>query len=67
MEYYQFFVDAWRMFKKYRAIAVNSEEYFEALFEAASQMESRYCHQRFSVDIIWAIVEELKCIAENGG
>lgn len=67
MEYYQFFVDAWRMFKKYRAIAVNSEEYFEALFAAAHQLENRYRHQHFAVDIIVAIVEELKRIAESGG
>lgn len=67
MEYYQFFVDAWRLFKKYRAIAINSDEYFEALFTSAHQLENRYQHKHFAVDIIVAIVEELKRIAESGG
>jgi len=67
LEYYQFFVDAWRMFKKYKAIAVNTEEYFDAVFETAQKLENRYRNHRFAVDIVRVIVEELRQIAENGG
>lgn len=67
MEYYHFFVDAWRMFKRYRAIAANTGEYFEAVFEAAKNLEKRYSCHPLAVDIIQAIVEELRRTAENGG
>lgn len=67
MEYYHFFVDAWRMFKKYKAIAINTEEYFNAVFEAAHKLAGRYSYEQFAKDITLAIVEQLIRIAEQGG
>ena len=67
MEYYQFFVDAWRLFKKYKSIATNSEEYFAAVVEATKKLVERYRHRPFAEDITLAIVDELVRIAKAKG
>lgn len=67
MEYYHFFVDVWRLFRKYKMIAANTEEYFDSLFFAARKIAERYKYMPFVMDIISAIMEELKRIAVQGG
>lgn len=65
MEYYQFFVDVWRLFKKYKEIAVNSEEYFAALMEATGELARKYQYRQLAIDITLAVVKELERIAKR--
>lgn len=68
MEHYHFIVDAWRMFKKYRAVATNTEEYFDTVLDAAKALTDRYPHiGSFALDIMVAICGELERIAKGGG
>lgn len=67
MEYYHFFVDAWRMFKKYRTSAANTEEYFDTMIDAASTLVKKYSRiDSFALDIMKAIVNELERIVKEG-
>lgn len=65
MEYYQFFVDLWRLFKKHKEIAVNSEEYFAALVEATDELIKKYQYRQLAIDITLAVVKELERIAKR--
>lgn len=65
MEYYHFFVDVWRLFKKYKSIAVNSEEYFEAMVEATGKLAEKYQYRQLAVDITVAVCKELERIARR--
>lgn len=68
MEYYHFFVDAWRLFKKYRTSAVDTEAYFDTMIDAASVLVEKYSRiDSFAFDIMKAIVNELERIVKEGG
>ncbi len=68
MEYYHFFVDAWRLFKKYRISAADTEEYFDVMIDAASALTKKYSRiDSFVFDIMKAIVNELERIVKEGG
>ena len=48
MEYYHFFVDAWRFFKRYKSIAVNTQEFYDSVLEAAEKVTNRYGEHRLN-------------------
>lgn len=65
MEYYQFFVDAWRFFKRYKDIATDTQEFYDSVLEAAEKVAKRYGERRFAMNVMIALVDELEAIAKE--
>ncbi len=65
MEYYHFFVDAWRFFKRYKDIAVDTQEFYDSVLEAAEKVTKRYGEHRLAMNVMVALVDELEAIAKG--
>lgn len=67
MEYYQFFVDAWRFFKRYKDIATDTQEFYDSVLEAAEKVAKCYGERRLIMSVMIALVDELEAIAKTKG
>ncbi len=65
MEYYHFFVDAWRFFKRYKDIATDTQEFYESVLESAEKIAKQYGERKLAVNIMIALVNELEAIAKG--
>ncbi len=65
MEYYHFFVDTWRFFKRYKDIATDTQEFYESVLEAARKITRQYGERRLAMNIMIALVDELEAIAKG--
>lgn len=65
MEYYHFFVDAWRFFKRYKDIATDTQEFYESVLESAEKIAKQYGERKLAVNIMIALVDELEVIAKG--
>lgn len=65
MEYYHFFVDAWRFFKRYKDIATNTQEFYDSVLESAGKIAKQYGERKLAMNIMIALVDELEAIAKG--
>lgn len=65
MEYYHFFVDAWRFFKRYKDIATDTQEFYDSVLEGAGKIARQYGERRLAMNIMIALVDELEAIAKG--
>ena len=49
MEYYHFFVDAWRFFKRYKDIATNTQEFYDSVLESAGKIAKQYGERKLAM------------------
>ena len=65
MEYYRFFVDAWRFFRRQYQSAEDRDEWWEQMLTEASEIAKKYGNCRFALDIMMAVANELERIAKD--
>lgn len=65
MEYYQFFVDAWRYFKRFYQTATDRDDWYGQMVEEADKLCQTYKERPFAIDILCAIQNELERIAKS--
>lgn len=60
MDDYELIVDAWRYFKRYKAIAAETEEFYDAAIQAAENIYKTHNSSLFAMDLLAAILSELE-------
>lgn len=60
MRYYQFFVDAWRFFKRYYQSAEDKDEWWEEMISSANAITKEYKNRPFAIAVMCAITDELE-------
>lgn len=60
MEYYRFFVDVWRFFKRYYQSAEDKDEWWDEMVMAAGGIAERYNERPLAISFLGAIINELE-------
>ena len=60
MEYYRFFVDVWRFFKRYYQSAENKDEWWDEMVNAAGGLSKQYGDKPLAIEFLCAIANELE-------
>ena len=65
MQYYQLFVDAWRLFRKLSQMAEDADPFWDQMVGETCELAKRYGDRPFAVEIMCAIANELERIAKT--
>lgn len=60
MEYYRFFVDAWRFFKRQYQSAEDTDAWWDQMISGVEELTDRYHGRSFANEILVAITNELE-------
>ena len=60
MEYYRFFVDVWRFFKRYYQSAEDRDEWWDGMITAAGRLSMRYGDKPLATTFLGAVINELE-------
>lgn len=60
MEYYRFFVDVWRFFKRYYQSAEDKDDWWDEMIEAAGKLSGQYNNKPLAIAFMSEIINELE-------